>query len=263
MEKFERDILEILEGKKKPFLKESVTMEELPELIKVLEKRNVHGKLPSIKMTLSDERQLIEIKDIENNSVPVISQRWSPIQSQCFKLSYTVNKKKKVKEIINMKRKENLKYNAGDITLNDLIKKKEVEKKFVNLNGIPDPVLDTLPDTINGISNSTFLLGTDSQTSVPMHIEDAGLGSLNLHHGGAPKEWVTIPPKAGNIKIIDLEIFNKHITVFQVIKLARENFLEEEKNCSNFMTNHKNIFVSTDLLSSAGIPFSTFKQQKG
>ena len=199
MEKFERDILEILQGKKKPFLKESVKMVELPKLIKALEERNVDGKLSSIKMNLSDDRPLIDMKDIENASVPVISQRWSHIKSKCFKLSYTVNKKKKVKEIVKMKGNENLKYNAGDFILEELIQKKEVETKFVNLNGIPDPVLDLLPDNINGISNSTFLLGTDSQTSVPMHIEDAGLGSLNLHHGGAPKEWITIPPKAGNI----------------------------------------------------------------
>ena len=77
-------------------------MGNLPAFIKVLEKRNAHGKLPSRQMNLSDDRKLIDMKDIENASVPVISQRWSPIQSQCFKLSYTV-KKKKVKEIVNMK----------------------------------------------------------------------------------------------------------------------------------------------------------------
>ena len=102
-----RDILEILQGKKKPFLKESVKMGKLPAFIKVLEKRNAHGKLPSREMNLSDDRKLIDMKDIENASMHVISQRWSPIQSQCFKLSYTVNKKKKVKEIVNMKSKEN------------------------------------------------------------------------------------------------------------------------------------------------------------
>ena len=79
-------------------------MGELPELIKVLEKRNVHGKLQIREMNLSDERQLIDMKDIENAIGPVISQMLSPIQSQCFKLSYTVKeKRKKVKEIVNMK----------------------------------------------------------------------------------------------------------------------------------------------------------------
>ena len=68
-------------------------MEELPDLIKVLEKKNVDGKLPSIKMNLSDERQLIEMKDIENASVLVISQKLSSLQSQCFKQSYTVIKR--------------------------------------------------------------------------------------------------------------------------------------------------------------------------
>ena len=50
------------------------------------------------------------------------------------------------------------------------------------------------PDGIQGVNIPYWLLGITPYTITPMHIEDGGLGSVNLVVGGAPKLWLVISP---------------------------------------------------------------------
>ena len=259
LKKLKNNIEDIFLGKKEPSL--NIYSKDITEVISILEESKLGEKVGHVKFTFMEEVDLIDLDEIGSARLNVIQQKWKKIVDQGYKVTFLVQKKKVVSEIVNMKKTSDgsTRYNAGDVSQEDLLK----GRRKTLLNKIQDKFTEKISVEIAGVSTSTFLIGTVSQSSIPLHIEDVAFGSLNLHHSGADKVWMIVPPSDGILKSKFYQTIIDNISVFKVIILARQMFPEEYEKCPHFMTNHKNIWMTKEIMEEMNIRVSTVTQKQG
>jgi hypothetical protein len=178
-----------------------VPIDQVKEVIELLENSQVKGKQGYVKLILKKKKNLIKMEDISSCKLNVITQKWYKLKGG-YKVVSSVGKKKAVSEITDLESSEtkhfHVKYCAGDFQIQDIVNKDDIAL-IETINDIEDDILDRIGEErkIAGVNTSTFLLGSRAQSSVPFHIEDVALQSLNLLHCGAEKVWLVIPPEDG------------------------------------------------------------------
>ena len=116
------EIENIVMGRKQAILE--AKMEDLREIVDKLEVTNKEGNIGFVKIILKDPRELINLEDIENKYLQVIGQKWNE-ESETGKLTFVLKKRQPVREILRMKPVGQTRYNAGDISIEELVKNSE------------------------------------------------------------------------------------------------------------------------------------------
>ncbi|KAH9226518.1 hypothetical protein K456DRAFT_1798110, partial [Colletotrichum gloeosporioides 23] len=101
-----------------------------------------------------------------------------------------------------------------------------------------------------GITAPYFYFAKDGGTCTPMHIEDAGLPSVNMVRWGSPKTWLIIEPGSSR----RLEEFAASRTLGGKTSGGRRRSYGR-KTCSQFIR-HANILFSQETLDGWGIKYS-------
>ncbi|KAH0438426.1 JmjC domain-containing histone demethylation protein [Colletotrichum camelliae] len=101
-----------------------------------------------------------------------------------------------------------------------------------------------------GITTPYFYLAKDGGTCTPMHIEDAGLPSVNMVRWGSPKVWLIIEP--GSSRRFE-ELVASKATSRKTS--GHRQALYGRNTCSQFIR-HSNILFSRETLNDWGIKYS-------
>lgn len=113
-----------------------------------------------------------------------------------------------------------------------------------NVAKLPN-ILDLMEEKIPGVNNAYLYAGL-WKASFSWHLEDQDLYLINYLHFGAPKQWYSIPQSESG----------------KFYKLMREVFVEDYKNCSEFLR-HKTFLASPQFLAKNGITCNHIVHRQG
>ena len=99
---------------------------------------------------------------------------------------------------------------------------------------------------IPGITTPYLYYSNDDTTPAPLHVEDAGLGSVNILLAGAPKVWILVPPTAQH----------------RFEEMLQRLYPQCKLSCSQSVR-HISAVLSPSILEQHKIPFAIVQQMVG